>query len=257
MMVGYPTPGKRKARVLVEAFCRGCGGDVVDALPEKLLPGGAVFYGVTPATVRLWEQAKAEGRDWVYLDNAYFDSCREVYFRATLNRLQHDGLGESDCRRFAALGLRIQPWRDEGRHIVVCPQSDEFMVLVAKYRGAWLEDTLHDLRVATKREIRVRPWARDKKVWYATLPADLQGAHALVTYSSASAVSALLAGVPVFVNARDSIARPMGAVLGDIEQPRRPAGREEWAGVVADNQWTLEEMRRGLAWQMMRERALA
>lgn len=258
-VVGYPTPGKGKALRLVSAICESVGGRVVEApLPEKLLPGAAVFYGVTPATVHLWRQAKAEGRDWYYIDNAYFDSCREKYFRVTRNRLQHDGRGKSDGKRFAALGLTVQPWREPGKHILVVPQSDEFMRLAACYPGSWLEDVCHDLRADTKREVRVRPWSRDKKAWYASLPEDLKNCHLLVTYSSAAAISALLVGIPAIVNAHDSIAWPMGTQDGDLENPTRPDGREAWAAVVADNQWTLEEMRCGLAWEMMhREVALA
>lgn len=256
-LVGYPTPGKGKAKQLVGAFCEGAGGRVVEQIPEKLLPGAAVFYGVTPATVHLWRQAKAEGRDWYYIDNAYFDICRDKHFRVTRNRLQHEGLGESDGARFRALGIPVQPWRGPGEHVLVVPQSDEFMRLCADYPGSWLEDALHDLRVDTGRELRVRPWARDKKAWYATLPADLEGCHLLMTYSSAAAISALLAGIPAIVNARDSIAWPMSS-HGEIDEPFRPRGREAWAGVVADNQWTIEEIRSGFAWSMLhREAALA
>jgi len=256
-VVGYPTPGKGKAKQLVGAFCEGAGGKLVEQIPEQLLPGAAVFYGVTAATVHLWRQAKAEGREWYYIDNAYFDVCRDKYFRVTRCRLQHDGRGTSDGKRFRRLGIPVQPWRGAGEHLLVVPQSDEFMRVCAGYPGSWLEDVLHDLRVDTKRELRVRPWSRDKKAWYATLPADLDRCHLLVTYSSAAAISALLAGVPAIVDSRDSIAWPMSTQNDGLETPRRPEGREAWAAVVADRQWTIEEMRSGLAWEMLQETALA
>lgn len=249
MIVGYPTPGKDKARLLLKAFCGGAGGSVAPDL-SRLRPGAAAFYGVVPATKPLYEQARDDGRDVVYLDNAYFDQTREVYFRATLNRLQHDGEGESDGKRFDALRLDIKPWRTTGSHIVICPQSDQFMRDVIEYPGNWLHDTLKALRQLTDRELRVRPWQGNKREWYRTLPDDLADCWALVTYSSASAVTAILSGVPAICTAEDTIARTMAGTLAQIEAPPMPDNRREWASIVADNQWTIDEMRSGLAWRM-------
>lgn len=256
-IVGYPTPGKGKAKLLLDAFCGGAGGTVVDRIPDKLLPGAAAFYGVTDATKHLFYQCLAEKRPYYYMDNAYFDKTREVYFRITKNRLQHEGyMAESDGKRWDALGITIQPPRaTTGKHILLCPQSDPFMRICVRYPGAdttpgkWVEDTIAELRKYTKRELRVRPWHNDKKSWYKGLPADLAGCHALVTYSSASAISAMLAGVPAFVTAEDSIcAQLCGRPLSEIEHPYLPDHQtlDRWAMVVADNQWTVDEMRRGL-----------
>lgn len=252
-VVGYPTPGKRKATVILDAFCVGAGGKVSTDI-TRLRDGAAAFYGVVPGTLRIYERAIAEGRDVYYLDNAYFDPTREVYFRATRGRLQHDGCGASDGKRFDALGIPIKPWRESGSHVLLCPQSDSFMRDVAKYPGNWTQDTLAALRGLTDRELRVRPWTGNKRDWYRTLPEDLADCWALVTYSSASAITAMLAGVPAIVTAEDSIARPLAGRLADVEAPTKPDGRREWASVVADNQWTLDEMRSGLCWRMLNDR---
>ena len=87
-VVGYPTPNKGKARALLNAFCGGAGGDVVTEIPKRLLPGAAAFYGVTEATVHLWKQAKAEGRDWYYIDNADITSKTTLSLFRELTRLQ-------------------------------------------------------------------------------------------------------------------------------------------------------------------------
>lgn len=250
MVIGYPTPGKAKARLLLDAFCAGAGGKVAKDI--RLQPGAAAFYGVVTATLPIWQQAKREGREVYYLDNAYFDSTRQVYFRATLNGLQHTGLGQSDGKRFARLNIPIRPWRRSGSHIVICPQSDSFMREVAGYPGNWLEDTLKLLRERTDRELRVRPWNGNKAAWYATLPDDLKDCWAVVTYSSASAITAMLSGVPAICTAEDCISRSMAGLVDDIELPPMPDCRLEWAQVVADQQWTTEEMRTGLAWRMLR-----
>lgn len=256
-VVGYPTPGKQKARLILDCFCAGAAsGIVVGDLPEKLLPGAAVFYGVTPATKSLWEQAKRERRDWYYIDNAYFDGCRTVWFRVTRNALQHHGTGYSDGRRLHDLiynaGVVCEPkaWKQSGNHIILAPQSDEFMQVCAGYNGSWINDTLADLRRFTTRTIVARNWMRDKALWYRTLYQDLRQAWAVVTYSSASAITSMIEGVPAFVTATDCIAHCIAFTdLRRIEQRPPPEDdRRLWMAVVADNQWTLEEMREGLAW---------
>lgn len=251
-VVGYPTPGKNKALVILDAFCAGAKGRVSSDV-SRLLPGGAAFYGVVPETKSLYRQAKAEQRDVYYLDNAYFDPTREVYFRATKGALQATGREGSDCKRFDRLGIPIAPWREGGEHILVCPQSDQFMRDVARYEGNWLADTLQALRALTLRPVRVRPWTGNKKAWYSSLPEDLHDCWALVTYSSASAITAILSGVPAVCTATDCISLSQCGKLEDIENPYRSDNRREWAGAVADSQWTLDEMRRGVAWRMLTE----
>ena len=250
--IGYPTPGKAKAKLILEAFCAGANGKVADS-HVSLLPGPASFYGVVPETKHLWKAAKREGRDVYYIDNAYFDSAREVYFRVTRNRLQHPGYGESDGKRFASLNIPIQPWRESGTHVLVCPQSVQFMRDVAEYQGDWLKDTLTALKLLTDRPVRVRAWSGNKKEWFRGLPEDLKDCHCLVSYSSSSSITALLSGVPAISTGDDAIARPVTGRLEDVENPPKPSEdeRRAWASVAADNQWTLPEMRSGLTWRML------
>jgi hypothetical protein len=256
-VIGYPTPGKTKSRIILDAFCKGAAGCVADEHCRELLPGATAFYGVTAATKHLFDQARAEGRDWYYIDNAYFDPWRQVYFRVTKNSLQHSGRGKSDGARFARLGVAVKPWQPGGEHVLVCPQSEEFMRVCAGYPG-WLEETLAELKRITAREVRVRPWSRDKQDWYRTLPDDLRNCHALVTYSSASAITALLAGIPAICTASDCIAAPIAHwPLDSVKWPPRIVGREEWAKVVADHQWTLGEMESGLCWRMLNPQTVA
>jgi hypothetical protein len=240
-VTAYPVANKRKSFDLCLAFARGCGGQIGTTLRE----GAAVFYGIDDSNMDVWRQARANGQDWYAIDNSYFDSARQQRFRVTKNALQHTGIGTSDGERFRALGIAIKPWRTEGAHIVVCPQSASFMRTIAGHDGEWGTRTIERLRRQTTREIRVRPWLRDKASAASTLAQDLAGAHALVTWSSAAAVTAVLEGIPVVVEANDCAARFMGGT--DIEALPTP-DRENWAGVLADNEFTVSEMKDGTAW---------
>ena len=67
----YPSPGKREGLKLCHAFAEGCGGDLA-LPPARLREGAAAFYGMTDYLLPLWREARARGRDWYYMDNAYF-----------------------------------------------------------------------------------------------------------------------------------------------------------------------------------------
>lgn len=234
----YPIPGKPKARLLCDAFAAGvraAGGsaDVCLEPPAQLKPGVAVFYGVRPAVAHLWEQARAQGRPWAYIDNSYFDATRERHFRITMNAIQHTGQGSSDGQRFAALGLKVQPMRAEGAgdYALVCAQSDEFMRVVAADPG-WLDRVSRNLDATGHRTvIRFKHTMR-------SLQQDLTRARVLVTWSSAAAVTALLGGVRV-------LCAPQCCATYAGEDRRR------WASVLADNQWTVDEIAGGVTWKAL------
>lgn len=252
----YVQAGKEKSERLCNAFASGVranGGKArVSSDCDTLLPGAAVFYGVRPNQRGLLEQAKAQARDFWYIDNAYFDKTRETYFRITLNRLQHHGVGASDGSRFRAIGQDIEPWRKSGSHVLVCPQSDEFMDTFCEDGSKWESLTVAKLKTITQREIRVRAWQSNKINWYKTLPEDLRDCWALVTYSSASAISAMLSGIPAFVTAHDCISRVIANTeLEAIDHPHYVFNLQPWANVVADHQFTVAEIASGFAWSSL------
>jgi hypothetical protein len=249
MVIAYPVANKAKSLDICKAFVQGCGGDV--AFDGRLRDGPAFFYGVDESNVQAWRAVQLDlRRDYYYCDNSYFDKSRQKYFRITKNALQHSGSGVSDCKRFESLGIEVLPWREKQEHssVILCPQSGHFMRCVANIFWDWTDATKAELRLWTAREFVVRQWSPDKGKMSRTLEADLilGNAHALVTYSSAAAIAAALSGVPT-VSTGSSAARAMGGALHQIEDLPTP-DRTHWAGVLADNQWTLDEMRDGKAW---------
>lgn len=261
MVTAYPVKGKQKSIDICRAFVDGCKGTLAHDAPDELFPGAAFFYGVDESNVHLWRQVRRERREFFYCDNSYFDATRQNYFRVTKNRVQHEGVGNSDGRRFAALGIEVRDSQqnDDGP-IVFCPQSDWFMRVIAEYPGAerpnaWLLDAQREfLRVAPTHSELIRHWQPDKAKLARSLPDDLFGAWALVTYSSAAAVTALLAGIPVYCS-DECAAMPLASVVID-DKPHlcryTVETRQRWASVLADNQWTLDEMRDGIAWATLR-----
>jgi len=209
----------------MSAVAQGCGGHLRSVLEPLDDSQEVVFYGVRMAWKHVWDQAKAEGRTWYYVDNSLFDCARERYFRIAKNRLQPTGIGESDGKRFAELGIQIKPMRD-GETVVVAAQSDEFMEIMGD--PGWRERVTANLR----RQYGMNRVILRRKGIGRPLADDLKHAGLLVTWSSAAAVTALLEGVWV-------VCAPECCATYAVDD------RRKWASCLADNQWTLDEMRRG------------
>lgn len=239
--VSYTVETEQTAPRFAAAFAKGCGGEVSSMFqPARAWAG----FG-SPKT---WEHLRAirkAGLPWFYGDHAYFG--RRVYYRITRDAYQHSGAGETDGRRLETLGIKVQPWQRSGADVLVCPPDWGWSRLMATDPNLWLADVQRKLKANTDRAIVIR-----KRNSTAPLADDLARAWAVVTYTSNVAVDALLAGVPVFVTG-DCAARSMGrSDPVNIEFPRRPDDRERWAGVLADNQWTMDEIAAGSAWEKLR-----
>lgn len=255
MVTCYPVMGKKKSLDICHAFADGCGGSIGYG-KIRTADNAAFFYGVDASNEVSWKYVKDEGIPYYYCDNSYFDPSRQDYFRVTRNALQHSGEGKSDGHRFVRLerdyGVGLRPWfgNYNRQTIVLCPQSPHFMHVIAERAGDWLEDTKVVLRKYTGRPFKVRDWSSNKTKLSSTLAADLQDAYVLVTWSSAAAITAILSGVPA-VCLGPCAAQPMATPVEELDFLRAP-DRENWAAVLADNQWTLEEFRNGTAWRALR-----
>ena len=249
----YPVPGKEKSRVICEAFKMGA--------PKSAT--GAVFFG-TEGVMGAFQRAKSG--TWWYIDNAYTDPQRGQYFRVTKNALQCNPrefghveprmvLRYSTGERFAKLGITIKPWREKpDGALLVIPQSDDFMKSTLGKKGDWTADTLFRLRsMGFASRARVRPWLRDKKKAYIGLHQDLDSAALLITWSSASAITALYEGIPSISESGAMHALTGGLTLDNVARPKKPsmAERLRFLEVLADNQFTLDEFRDGTAWRWL------
>jgi hypothetical protein len=232
VIVAYPVAGKQKSIDLCVAFQHGA--------PPKAR--GAVFYGVNSTNIDAWNRVKRRGENWYCIDNSYFDKTRgglkkPGYFRVTRNAFQVKALDHAtDGKRFAALEIEVKPMRDYAKpgHVVAVEQSKTFMQDIARDER-WLTDRI-ELAHRLGFPVRVRPWSGKKPEIMRTLPADLEGAKYLLTHSSAAAVEALIVGVDVEVSSMSAVHH--------VE----PHDRLHAFGVLADNQFNLDEIRNGKAW---------
>jgi hypothetical protein len=233
--------GHKNCDTVLQAFVAGSPAKMADC--RVLRDGAAVFYGILRGVGPLVHQALAAGRDWFYCDNGYFlPGHFDGYFRVTRGAYQYAGIAAPAWERWQRLGIEVAPWRENGRHIVVCPPGEAYCRHHGIDERGWLADLLKALRVTTDRSVIVR-----HKRAKTTLQQDLHGAHALVTHQSAAALEALRSGIPVVVNG-SCAAAPLATPLSEIDNPRR-LERLEWFATLAGLQWTLEEFREGIMWR--------
>jgi hypothetical protein len=218
-----------------------------------LQPGPVALFG-SPARQQLLRQAIDEGRDWYYGDHGYFR--RGQYFRVIRNAWQPIVTGETyPADRFERLHVELYPhWRD-GRSIVICPNSPQYLSWWGIDAQQWIADlTATFKRLAPDRPVITR-WKT--QVRERPLRLDLHEAYLVVAFSSASAVEALAAGVPVLTLAPWASTAPMGITDPErVNEPYYPsmAERDQFLFNLAYHQWTLQEMQDGVAWRMLCER---
>lgn len=235
---------------ILAAFAKGCGGEIVDTIGQPasavFRPGQpAVVWGLLRGSAGIIKLCHASGTPWIYIDHGYFRRGHfEGHYRCTLGGFQLNRvLPGCPDDRWHSHNIRLQKWRSgQGEDIIVCPPTGVVAETFGKQN--WLATTLRAIQDRTKRRIVVRHKHDSAQT---TLSEAVKTAHALVTYNSIAAVEAAVLGVPVIVHEK-SAAAPVGAVSLDlIENPPMP-DRAAWAASLSYAQFTLDEMRSGLAW---------
>jgi hypothetical protein len=266
--VSYAVQDERSSPRVAAAFAAGCGGQ---ATGENVLVGGperpVALFG-SPARRDLLTQAQREGRTWYYADHAFYR--RSVYFRISRNRYQalvtpamvHAWMQERCERehvpvrhlgptaRFTQTHVDVAPeWRESGSAIVICPNGREYMSWFGVDAKQWTIDVVTQLSQLTDRPIVIR-WKSNSVS--RPLYLDLHDAYAVVVFSSNSAVEALRAGVPAITLAPWATTAPWASnSLTQINSLYLPPNRDRLAFLwyLAERQWTLDEIRLGMAWR--------
>ena len=245
--ITYVVPDEKTSPLFGRAFAQGCGGSIERG--DVLCPGAVALFG-SPKRWELLQTAFRQNRDVYYCDHAYFGRGR--YYRITKNAYQHDGRGNAGPERFNAFDRKVQPWRRDGQHVLICPNSAIYFGLFGLNVYEWVQQVCDVVAANSTRPVRVR-WKNDST----PIESDLKDCWAVVTFTSAAALDALIAGVPVFVLSAFSAAYRFGlSDLREVEHPLFPVGREPFLWNLAANQWTLDEIREGVAWKALQGEAV-
>ncbi len=207
------------------------------------------------------------------------------YLRIGLNSfMQDDGIfNNENCKpdRWekikSTLGLEVKPWRRSGSHILIILQKlyDASLRGVEKERPLkhlkWLENVVQEIKSNSDREIIIRPhplslndpremsWLMDSKIPVQprcgkSIVDDLKNCWACVTFTSGSAIDAIIEGIPTVTYDSGSMAYPIcDKDCKDIENISMP-DRDQWLHNLAYTQWHMNEMDSGAPWLHLKER---
>lgn len=169
----------------------------------------------------------------LYADHSYFNRGWEKgMFRLVRGAIHLTRICPGKHDRLKTLGVEIQPWRENGNHIVV--------IVPGSYIAGWLhiEHAVHDM-VAEVKRYTDRPILMQPKGY--RLSDALKGAWAAICPVSVGGVEAAIAGVPVFSTALCPTWPINPGPLCDIEKPALH-DRYEWAQSLANASWRCDEI---------------
>jgi hypothetical protein len=255
MVACYLEPSKPKADAWMRAFAKGCNGMVVRN-GEYAEADDHALMGNWPVAGKLIEKLNTQGTPFWYLDASYI-RCPTRCLRIERSRFwpAPPEPGRYSIDRAYGMGVRLQPWRRTGRHVLVCLHGPGFGRPWGLNAQQW-NDTIEDrVRQFTDRPIIVRVKPRSWRQIKEAPPLDLQleNAWCLVTHSSTIAVTAAIAGVPVFCEPTCPAATVGCTDISRIESPVMP-DRVDWISGLAWRQWSRGEVSSGAAWRHVKER---
>lgn len=256
---------------LVRAFAQGCGGTVSDNLTwrNNNPPDGRPFFiwGQLRGSDLVLRRCLDTGYPFFYGDNPYWGP--KNHFRVTAGGLQNTRLVERDDARLKKNPApAIQPWKKDGKKIILLPPSIGF----ARFFGqeGWVAEKYQALRQVTDRPIEVRRKPGEVGIAWedgymvnagpinydnaTTKPIeeDLKDARAVVAFQSAAVNAAIAAGVPAFVDSINA-----ATILGntDVSQIETPVygDREAYFRHLSYCQFTPLEFQNGTAWDILSE----
>lgn len=236
----------------VNMFAQGCG----------IVPTNTVDFEYTnnqePIVLRgilnnVIPRCMQDNRTFFYIDTGYFGNKRfKLYHRIVKNNLQHTTIVPRPADRFEKLKKKFQPWRRQGRNIVIAAPDEKPCKFYNINLEQWLAHTVNTIKQHSDRPVIIRHRAKNRidRVQNDTLESALVDAFALVTYNSVAATESIFLGIPAFTLAPANAASPVGCQdLTKIESPFYPDSDllYAWACHLAYGQFHINELKDGSA----------
>jgi len=227
-----------------------------------------LFHGRMARNKDIWSYCVSNNRPVIVLEVGGIK--RGKTWKVGINGINRDAyFGDTgqDASRAKALGIKLQPWRKNGKYILVCGQHDKSLQWHDMPRMSnWFLNTYDEIRKHTDRPIVFRPHPRcrlehiERGLRYVERqePRHIHGTYddfdmgfdnvwATISHSSNPGVHSCINGVPAFVSP-SSLAYDVGNDIDffhDIEDPLMP-DRTQWLNDYAHTEYTVEEIELGL-----------
>jgi len=270
MSIVVYTGNDENENYVLRAFAEGCGGTLADL--DSYKPSEvAVVFGTykkhVPVSYRrghVVHRQLNQGLNVVIIETGYINrgNGKDNHYAAGLNGINGRAKfnnQDSPAERLMKLGVKIEPWRKDGDHILICGQVPWDASVDHLNFIRWANETVFEIqRSGCNRRLVYRPHPLAytptpegcELSQNASLEDDLKNCWAVVTCNSNSAVEAAIRGIPVIATDAGSMAMPIANPVCDVEAPKTP-DRWQWLCNLAYAQWTPEEMRNEEAWQAL------
>lgn len=213
---------------------------------------------------KIMQQCWRDGRDFYYVDTGYFGNEKtpsnpngwKYWHRVVKNNLQHNEIIKRPNDRFKKFNKKINPWRKDGRAILIAKPDEKPCKFYNVNVDTWLEETIATIRKHTDRQIKIRERnpLRINRLTDSLTDALDNDVFCLVTFNSNAATESVFHGIPVFTLAPCHAAAPMGLQdLSKIETPFYPDDdhRYAWACHLAYGQFHTSEFKNGSMWKIL------
>jgi hypothetical protein len=260
MQVSFYLSGNPVHDRVIQALYEGCPEEknLIEGFKYEPADVGVVF-GVYKSKVPIswprggvYRQHRGDGADMIVLETGYIKrgDGPTNYYAAGFNGLN----GRADFKnksspadRFLQLGVEVKPWREDGNHVLICGQVPWDASVDHLDYQEWRRTIEDRVGSHTRRPVvfREHPCIVPNQP---PLERYLKDCWAVVTLNSNSAVDAAIAGIPVFVGDKGSMAYGIANLdLKDIDNPCLQ-DRGYWLDCLAYTQWTPMEMSEGKTW---------
>lgn len=251
----------------INMFAQGCGQRTVntDNFVYENSRDPIVLRGILKKKIihQCWE----DNRTFYYMDTGYFGNERtatnpngwKFWHRIVKNDLQHGDIIERKDDRFKNFKKKFQPWKKNGRKILIAKPDEKPMRFYGYDLDIWLDYTINEIKKYTDRPIEVRDRAakRIDRVMHNTLQEALDDdVFALVTFNSVAATESIFHGIPAFTLAPANAASPVSLQdLSKINEPYYPDADKlyAWGCHLAYGQFHVSELKSGKAKELLEE----
>lgn len=276
----YPENSSIAGQEVFAAFTKSLMDDNQNVVYETKNSDVAVIWSVLwngrmAANKSIWNYYRSRNKPVIVLEVGALH--RNKTWKVGINGINRDAVwidSFGDTRH----GLTLKPWREDGKHIIVCGQHGAS----EQWKGMppvdeWMLNITRKIKSKTNRKVILRPHprfpvspdyirefnnvliAKPKKINGSyddfNFEEALEGCWAVVNHSSGPATTAVMQGVPVFVSSH-SLARDVGLGLDDLDRIEDPAmpDREDWLNKISYTEWTVDEIASGIVWKKLKEK---
>jgi len=231
------------------------------------------FWGLAGKNTSEIRGCLERGDEWWFVDTGYLSSQITRYPEPMINDYDKTYFriikGGIHTNKFSAttpdrrnklikqgIDAEFKGWKDNGEYILLCPSSPMVCYYINNLtQEDWLKQVGEEIRKHTDRPIKMRNKPRpSNEFWGTDIKDDLKNAWCVVTNMSLAAIDGVLNMTPAFTHQKHVASLITGQKIEEVERPYKPEREkvEEWLNMVANHQFTIQEIEDGLAFDILK-----